>query len=116
MRDITHDRFVAHLDILGMSAIVEKDYDEAWQMLSALVDARDSATNTTLEFIDRAERIHIPEQVRPVTFSDTILLFTRGATDNDLRALVVTVLQIFYKALYNRVPVRAGIALGPFYF
>ena len=115
MRDISHDRFVAHLDILGMSAIVEKDHDEAWQMLSALVDARERAENITIEFLDRAERIHVPEVVRSVTFSDTILLFTRGASDSDLRALILTVTQIFNKALYNRVPIRAGISLGTFY-
>ena len=34
-------RFVAHIDILGMSTIVEKDMDEAWGMLSDLVDVRD---------------------------------------------------------------------------
>jgi hypothetical protein len=116
LRDTTHDRFVAHVDILGMSSIVERDYDEAWQMLTALVTARDDATNSTLDFIDRAERIHVPERVRSVTFSDTIVLFTREATDIDLRALIVTVMQLFASALYNRVPVRAGIALGPFYF
>lgn len=115
MKNITSDRFVAHLDILGMSAIVEKDHDEAWQMLSELVDALDSAKNTTIDFIDIAERIHVPEHVRSVTFSDTILLFTHGTTDVDLRALVYTVLQIFCQALYKRVPVRAGIALGTLY-
>jgi hypothetical protein len=115
MKDISHDRFVAHLDILGMSAIVGKDHDEAWEMLSALVDARDSASNTTLEFIDSAERVHVPERIRSVTFSDTIFLFTIGATDSDLRALVVTVTQIFYQALFNKVPIRAGIAFGTLY-
>lgn len=114
--NITHDRFVAHLDILGMSSIVEKNHNEAWQMLSALVEARDNATNTTLKFAGLDEKIHTPEIVRSVTFSDTIFLFTRGTTDIDLRALIIAVLEIFSKALYNRVPVRAGISLGTFYF
>jgi hypothetical protein len=42
--DDKDNRYVAHLDILGMSSIVEKDADEAWGMLSDLVAVRDKTS------------------------------------------------------------------------
>ena len=105
-------RYVAHIDILGMSAIMAKNPEEAWSMLSALVDARDSSTNVILEFRDLSEPIHVPEHVKAVTFSDTVFLFTHGDTEADLRALTVIVGQMFSNSLYNRVPIRIGVAKG----
>ena len=108
----SHRRYVAHLDILGMSAIMSRDPEEAWSMLSALVDARDSSTNVTIEFMGLSEPIHVPEHVKAVTFSDTVFLFTRGDTEADLRALTIVVGQMFSNSLYNRVPIRIGVAKG----
>jgi len=98
-----------------MSAIMSKDPEEAWSMLSALVDARDSSTNVSLEFKDRSELIHVPEHVKAVTFSDTVFLFTHGDTEADLRALTIVVAQMFNNSLYNRVPIRIGVAKGDLY-
>jgi hypothetical protein len=111
----SHNRYVAHLDILGMSSIVARDHDEAWSMLSALVDARDKSTNVSLEFKNFGRLIHVPEHVKAITFSDTILLLTLGDTEADLRAITIAVTQIFCSALYKRVPLRAGVAKGIFY-
>lgn len=113
MRDL---RFVAHLDILGMSSIVERDADVAWGILSELVAVRDRAENYEMEFRDTNERVAISDAIRSVTFSDTILLFTKGSSDTDLRCMIVLVAEIFHKALCRRVPVRAGISFGKFYF
>lgn len=109
---ISHVRYVAHLDILGMASIVSKDHEEAWNMLSALVDARDASTNVSLEFDGVEGLIHVPDHIKSITFSDTIFLFTRGATEADLRALMITVSQIFSISLYQRVPIRVGVAKG----
>lgn len=98
-----------------MSVIVERNEDEAWEMLSALIKARDEATNVSIEFVGSAELLHVPEVLRSITFSDTIFLFTKGNSDNELKALIIAVSQIFCSALYNRVPIRAGIALGKLY-
>lgn len=113
MRDL---RFVAHLDILGMSSIVERDADAAWEILSDLVAVRDNTTNYELEFCDTKERVVISDAIRSVTFSDTILLFTKGSSDTDLRCMIVLIAEIFHKALCRCVPVRAGISFGKFYF
>lgn len=110
-----HIRFVAHIDILGMSAIVERNPDEAWEMLSALAGAKDDATNVSIEFVRSAEIVHVPEVLRTVTFSDTIFLFTKGSSEAELRALIIAVSQIFCTAIYQRVPIRAGVSSGLLY-
>lgn len=109
-------RFVAHIDVLGMSSIVDRDADLAWQLLSDLVTVRDTTSSYALEFIDTKELIAIPDVVRSVTFSDTILLFSKDNSDANLRCLIVLVAEIFHKALCRCVPIRAGISFGTFYF
>jgi hypothetical protein len=109
-------RFVAHIDILGMSSIVERDADLAWELLSELVAVRDKTSNYALEFFDTIELIAISDVIQSVTFSDTILLFTKDSSDINLRCLIVLVVEMFHKALSRCVPVRAGISFGTFYF
>jgi hypothetical protein len=109
-------RFVAHIDILGMSALVAKSPELAWQLLSRLVEALKQSHNTELTFLDTAERVAAPEHVRAVTFSDTIVLFSKGATLTDLRTIVVVTTELLGKALHLCVPIRAGIAVGTFFY
>jgi len=111
----THDRFVAHLDILGMSAIVEKDADEAWGMLSDLVAVRDKVGDYALEFLDTKEMVRAADVATAVTFSDTIILFSKGSTNTELRALLILVTELLHKAMCKCVPVRIGIARGKFF-
>ncbi|RJX18053.1 MAG: hypothetical protein C4575_11245 [Desulforudis sp.] len=108
--------FVAHIDILGMSKLVEKDPALAWDLLSLLVQARNDAHRTEITFLDTAERITTPNQIWAVTFSDTIVLFTKFASLTDLRAIVIMTTELLNKALHLCVPVRAGIAVGTFFF
>lgn len=109
-------RFVAHIDILGMSALVAKDPELAWQLLSGLTEARDEAHNCEITFLDTAERVAAPDQVRAVTFSDTIVLFSKGSDLVDLRTTIIVTTELLNKALHLCVPIRAGIAVGTFFF
>lgn len=109
-------RFVAYIDVLGMSAIVEKDADEAWGMLSDLVAVRDQVGNYELEFPDSKERAILSEVTYAVTFSDTIVLFTKGDSDTELRCMIIRVAEILHKAMCRCVPVRAGLSFGRFFF
>ena len=112
----SHQRFVAHIDILGMSHLVERDAELAWRLLSTLVEARNDVSSYELTFLDTAERTPVGAQIHAVTFSDTILLFTRSNRLIDLRTILVVTTEIFNKALSTSVPVRAGIAHGTFFF
>jgi hypothetical protein len=109
-------RFVAHVDILGMSTIVDRSTDEAWGMLSDLVGVRDRVQSSAVEFLRTKERVRLSEVTQAVTFSDTIVLFTKGATDTELRSLIILVTELFHKAMCRCVPVRIGLALGRFLF
>lgn len=109
-------RFVAHIDILGMSVLVEKDADKAWGMLSDFVSVKDRVSNFELEFLDTNERVVLSDALRATTFSDTIILFSKGASDVELRCMIISVTEILHKAMCRCVPVRAGLALGKFFF
>lgn len=109
-------RYVAHLDILGMSELVDKDLDEAWGMLSDLVAVRDHVNALALEFTDTGNTVSIQNTIKVVTFSDTIILYTKTHSQSELRALIVLVTEMFHKAIASCVPVRAGISFGKFYF
>ena len=111
-----HQRFVAHIDVLGMSALVAKDPELAWQLLSKLVEARTDAHATQITFIDTAERVATPDQVQAVTFSDTVVLFSKGAQLNDLRVILIMATQMLSMALHLCVPVRIGVSVGTFFF
>lgn len=113
---IEHQRFVVHIDVLGMSALVAKDPELAWSLLGRLVEAREDAHSTSLTFLDTAETVVTPHHVHAVTFSDTIVLFSRGATLNDLRTILVMATQLLSGALRLCVPVRVGVAVGTFFF
>lgn len=112
----TDPRIVAHVDVLGMSTLVEKNFPEAWGMLSDLVDVRDHAQSYEYEFVDVSERLRVRERIKIVTFSDTLLLFTAGSSALELESMIILVSDIFHKALLKCVPVRAGIAIGEFWF
>lgn len=111
-----HERFVSHIDILGMSTLVEKNAELAWQVLSDLVSVRDRVNSYELTFLDTADRTTVPSQVHCVTFSDTIVLFSKGESLIDLRTILVATTEILHKAICSCVPVRAGVAHGTFFF
>jgi hypothetical protein len=112
----TQNRIVAHIDILGMSTLVENNFPEAWGMLSDLVEVRDNSQKYEYEFVESKESLKVFEKIQIITFSDTLLLFTVGATDLELKSIIILVTEIFHKALCKCVPVRAGIAIGEFWF
>ena len=109
-------RYVAHLDILGMSELVHKDFDDAWGMLSDLVEVRDKLSGISIEFLETKEIVNVSEVIKMVTFSDTIVLFTKRNTEIELRCMIVLITEIFHKAIYKCVPIRAGLSVGKFSF
>ena len=109
-------RFVAHIDILGMSTLVENNLEEAWGLLSALVEVKDQNLNFGYEFMETQEYLRVSEHFKTILFSDTLLFFSKGATDIELKSMIVLISEIFHKSLCKCIPVRAGIALGQFRF
>lgn len=108
-------RFVAHVDILGMSTLVEADAERAWNLLTALADVRDSISSLQVDFAPTGELLNAWETTQTVTFSDTIIYFTKGSSLSELRALIVLMVEVLHQAMCRCVPVRIGIALGQFF-
>ena len=108
-------RYVVHLDILGMRALSARDHREAWDMLSALEVGLRKSTNSTVFYEGFDGPAHIPELIMAVVFSDTIVLYSTSDSKKDFVATFIAALKIFAEALYLRVPIRIGISKGIFY-
>ena len=109
-------RYVTHVDILGMTSLVQKDAEVAWQVLSGLATVRDHVRNIEVESTATGQRTSVIERIFSVMFSDTIVFFTLGDTEEDLKLVLIATAELLHKALIKGVPVRAGIAHGRFFF
>ena len=111
-----HRRFVAHIDILGMRAMVRRSPEMAWNVLSGLANVRDHLGKLQLTNISTARQQMLAESVHSIMFSDTIVLFTKTESDEDLQAILVAAAEVLHKAMCAYVPVRIGVAGGQFFF
>lgn len=109
-------RFVCHIDILGMRSLVNKDMDEAWSLLSGLIQAREHYTRCTVTNKVSGSTSTLRETIHSVTFSDTIVLFSLGSSDDDLVSMITSTTEIFIQAMKLCVPIRCAIAKDEFYF
>lgn len=109
-------RFVAHIDILGMRAMMRRDAETAWKVLSGLANVRDHLAQLQLSYIETARQERLGERLMAVMFSDTIVLFTKSESDEDLQAILIALGEFMHKAMLSLVPVRAGLAGGQFFF
>lgn len=107
-------RYVAHLDMLGMSALTLRDTDLAFHTLSRLDSAKNEILGMVLECTDTGKVIQ--NRVDYFTFSDTIVAFSLGNTQADLRAMIILFTELFTKALHYCIPLRGSIAHGRFMF
>ena len=100
--------------MLGMSALTKRDPDLAWEKLSALSRARNERLHLKIERLDSGEVI--ADRIRSFIFSDTLIAFSQGNTENDALALLLLTTEVFTRALSYCVPLRGGIAHGRFDF
>lgn len=98
-----------------MRALTARDHLEAWLMLSALEIALTESTNITVIPKGFDAPIHVPELVKSVVFSDTIILYSNADSPSDFLAIYTAVVTLFGAALHRRVPIRIGISKGVFY-
>ena len=109
-------RFVAHVDMLGMSELTVRDPVHAWAALSRFAQARDKILALSVEIVSTGEIVHISERVANLTFSDTLLAFTQSDELADLHAILALATELVARCMSYCIPVRAGIAHGPFVF
>lgn len=113
---LSNHRFVAHVDILGMRAMVRRNAEMAWNVLSGLANVRDHLSQLELNYLETSRREMLAQRVFTVMFSDTIVLFTKTEQDDDLQAILIAVGELLHKAMLSLVPVRIGVSGGQFFF
>ncbi len=86
----------------------------AWAAVSKMAEAKKRVFR--ISFTIDGHSVAIRDHVAAFTFSDTILLFTKGDEPADLRAILIICLELFAQVLHGSIPVRMGIAHGPFVF
>jgi hypothetical protein len=107
-------RYVAHVDMLGMSGLTIRNPRLAWGAVSKITEAKKRVLGYSFTLDGRD--VVVAGHVAAFTFSDTILLFTKGDDSDDLRALLIVCLELFAQVLHGSIPVRMGIAHGLFVF
>lgn len=106
------NNFAAHLDMLGFSNAIIKNFTKAWDALKNLKSAMDQSLN--IEIIPQSTGIPISKRISEKFFSDSIILFTPNDTNEDLLAILISASQLFANALKLCIPLRGGIAHGRF--
>jgi len=109
---IKNDRFVAHFDMLGMKYLTKQNPDLAWKKLSALSNAKAKRLTLEIQRLDTKESIK--NQISTFTFSDTIIAFSKGSTENDVLSMLILMTELFTYSLHLSIPLRGGIAHGRF--
>jgi hypothetical protein len=112
---VARNRYVAHMDMLGMSELTLRDPKLAWAAVSEMPLARQRRVQG-LSYTIGGNDLRIADHVAAFTFSDTILLFTKGDEAEDLRSILFACLEMLTLLLSRSVPVRIGVAHGLFVF
>lgn len=107
-------RYVANFDILGISSLIRDHKEKALRMLLDFYDIKNLLGQMNIEIIETGEII--ADQIARVSFSDTIVIFTKGNTIKDLWAIIALGSQLFSKCLNKCIPIRGGVAYGEFFF
>jgi hypothetical protein len=111
---VAKSRYVAHVDMLGMSDLTRKTPKLAWDAVSKMATAKKVAMG--ISFTVEGRGVVVRDRVADFTFSDTILLFTRGDESDDLMAILIVCLELLAQTLHGSIPVRIGLAHGLFVF
>jgi hypothetical protein len=111
---VAKNPYVAHVDMLGMSRLTLLNPKLAWSVVSDMVIALRRVL--AISYVVNGREIKIADHVASFTFSDTVLLFTRGDEAEDLRSILFACLELFAQLLSRSAPFRIGVAHGLFVF
>ncbi len=111
---VAKNRYVAFVDMLGLSGLTLKNPKLAWAAVSKMTQAKEKKLSESFSVGNR--HFFFKDHVAAFTFSDTILLFTKGDDADDLRSVLIICLELFAQVLHGSIPVRIGVAHGQFVF
>ena len=115
-KDTSNMRYVAFFDMLGFKEATKRDIDEAWGALEdlrvSMEDVLNFYTKTNQDII--FTRIGTDDRTMATNFSDSVLIFTKEDTVEDLHRILIASAGFFAKSLHRCVPLRGGISYGAF--
>src|SRR5438552_1893049 len=109
---LTDERFVAFFDILGFKDLVtRKNHSEVLEKLQILKEVVEKLQDTDKQTHLKSFNI-INDQTKAVTFSDSIIFFSKGATFNDALKILHDSYRISQRALENGIAIKGAISFG----
>lgn len=110
--ELTTNRFIAFFDILGFKDLVmRRTHDEVLQKLEVLKE-----TIANLGKIHTSELLKRHElddgQTRSVTFSDSIIFFSRGDTEKDAFKILLDCYGIILRSLSEGIAIKGAVSFG----
>ena len=105
------NRFVAYLDMLGMSNLTLRDPDYAIAVLVALDELVSQYSKLAVVSVATQKPISHPITW---TFSDSVVIVTEGETDADWWAITSVTAALFVASFLRVIPLRGAIAHGKF--
>jgi len=107
----TDNRFVAFFDILGFKDLVMRSsHSEIYEKLNGISKTKKWLENLANES-DVQDKIGNGE-IYTVSFSDSIVLFSKNDDFENFKFFLVAVRWLFAKAIENNTPMKGGIAYG----
>jgi hypothetical protein len=119
--NITCNRFVAFLDIMGFKERLLRDgHDEVKKILESLrptLSKMEQIIKNELkikELKEKLEEVYSPTAplILPISFSDSIILVSDDETLDSLSHLVDDVRLIFFQSIFSGIPMKGAIAHG----
>lgn len=105
--NVTDKRFVCFLDIMGFKDMVMRNsHENIYKMLEEF-----SKHRATLESKNLPSEYE-PESMKTVSFSDSIVIFTKNDSTKCLKLLTIAVSWLFGKAMEAGIPLKGAIAHG----
>ncbi len=106
--DVTKNRFVAFLDILGFKDIVNSEKHIAiYKKLSNIIDIIERQIKL---FENKSDWKHIKLHYK--IFSDSIILITEEGTEEALYLLIFVIRSVIGNSLSKKIPIKGAIAFG----
>lgn len=107
----TDNRFVAFLDILGFKDLVSRNtHNQIYEQLSEISKIKKLLENLDPE-VKSSQKIEDAE-IYIVSFSDSIVIFSKNDSPNNFKYFLVAVRWLFAKTIENGIPLKGAIAHG----
>lgn len=110
----TTPRFVAFFDIMGFKDMVQRNsHNDILEKLEILKNTLKTLEGWNSENIKELEKLNIEkQQTKSITFSDSIIIFSKGESIKDLNKILIDSYLILNKALNSGIGIKGALSYG----